>query len=263
MSDRYVPTPVGFARSSMEPLDKYELFTGDEGICELIEYVKSGPAYSGQVCKVTHADKSVSEYQINGDHTSSRDSLSIKPLYTRCMDEIVINDISDKYDVVSNKINWFTNLPTDDNGNAITPYWTLVYNYEYTLNDNILFKSSDRLGFLPDAFCMSVLNDLEIYRNKSDNYFYFMIVKDNVVAYVWKQYKNPLTNIIPDGLSDTFTNNILLVKDYNNAYGIVTLRSDQNTVVTHNEKKITLFPKQASDCSIALYVRKAGTYAFI
>lgn len=262
MSDRYVPTPVGFARSSMEPLDKYELFTGDEGICELIEYVKSGPAYSGQICKVAHIDKSVTEYQINGDYTSSRDSLSIKPLYTRCMDEIVINDVSEQYDVLSNDIHWYTHLPTDDDGKAITPYWTLVYNYDHTLTDK-LFKASDRLGFLQDPFFMSVMGDLEIYRNKNDQYFYFLLVKDNVVAYVWKQYKNPLTTIIPDGLSDTYTNNVLLIKDYSNDSGILTLRSAENTIVTHDGKNIALFPKQTLDCSISLYVRRADTYAFI
>lgn len=262
MSDRYVPTPVGFARVSREPLDKYELFTGDKGIWDLIQYVKSGAAYTGQLCKVSHADKSVSEYEINGDHTSSRDSLSIKPLYTRCMDDIVINDISELYGVVSNDISWFTDLPTNSDGSAIIPYWTMVYNYDHILTTK-LFKSSDRLGFLPDPFCMSTLSDLEIYRNKSDNYFYFMLVKDNVIAYVWKQYKNPLTGVIPDGLSDTFNNNILLIKDYNNSAGIITLRKAENNVVTHNGSSIALFPKQTLECSISLYVRKAGTYVFI
>ena len=39
MSDRYVPTPVGFARSSKEPLDKYETFNS---IIEMKNYIATG-----------------------------------------------------------------------------------------------------------------------------------------------------------------------------------------------------------------------------
>ena len=47
---RYVPTPVGFARSSKEPLDLYETF---KSISHMKDYINTGSVYPGQICKVS------------------------------------------------------------------------------------------------------------------------------------------------------------------------------------------------------------------
>lgn len=49
----YSSTPMGFSRLKIGPLDESELFTTLE---ELLEYVKTGPSYEGQIISCEMAD---------------------------------------------------------------------------------------------------------------------------------------------------------------------------------------------------------------
>ena len=75
---RYVPTPVGFARSSKEPLDLYETF---KSISNMKDYINTGSVYPGQICKVSDEKTNITlEYLMKRSNTTANKIPGTKPM---------------------------------------------------------------------------------------------------------------------------------------------------------------------------------------
>lgn len=233
-SDRYLATPMGFARVNFEPLDKYEVF---ETMADFLQYVKSGPAYPGQICKVIHRDSPspvILEYLIGVDN-------KITPLYPGTVEENIINYYS-PHDLSGNDpaaLMATTNIDVNTNGKAPVK-WLLVYNYTSDL------KFTGNMDFNNDAFSFSCMGNVPIYRCE-DKYFYFLAIIGTTL-YVWKQYIDPLSNEIPPGCEQIETK---LSIDIDNKTYKMPFRYCPNTSVTI---PFGLFPMVGGTSKLSLYI---------
>ena len=117
MCDRYVPTPVGFARSSKEPLDKYETFNS---IIEMKNYIATGSVYPGQVCKVNFGNNLLLEYLMKKNSSGNIRAIELYP--DPIEKNIMLNSEYTNY-------GYTTNIATVSNASSFN-YWQLVYSHE-------------------------------------------------------------------------------------------------------------------------------------
>ena len=162
-SDKYLNTPVGYARVNREPLDKYEVFSS---MYNIVHYLKNGPCYDGQHIKLVHDKSRVQKF-------------------------IVRQTSSNKYI-----------LDFDFNGiepNIITyegSKWLLVY-YK---NGNATFNADSAKYNVDNPFAFSILGDLDLFWNSSNKLVFLLRkishasgVTRSVSDHRFEQPFNPLT----------------------------------------------------------------------
>ena len=168
MSDRYVPTPVGFARSSKEPLDKYETFNS---IIEMKNYIATGSVYPGQVCKVNFGNDLLLEYLMKKNSSGNIRAIELYP--DPIEKNIMLNSEYTNY-------GYTTNIATASNASSFN-YWQLVYSHESALT----YSSANLYNSNPYDF--STLCNLELYNNSGIN---LLIAINDEIKYRWKQTNN-------------------------------------------------------------------------
>ena len=218
MSNRYVPTAVGFQRVNKEPLEKYETFNS---IDDMVSYVSRGTAYPGQVCKVKFSNDLSLEYLIN--------SSGIVPLYN--IDPIERNIINDNE---FEKYGFTEVIETVPNQSTHTGKWELFYNYD---PDSGKLYTDPEL-YNPSSFTFSILANMQLYDSKDG--INFLLVVNGVVKYKWKQ--------TIDFMKSTMIKHDLMIANANDGRYLKILMLDgKNT-------GYGLFPEIKMDDHISLYV---------
>lgn len=220
MSDRYVPTPVGFARSSKEPLDKYEVFNS---IAEMKSYVATGSAYDGQVCKVKHGNALTLEYLFKNEDNI----LKIVQLYPDTIEKnFIFNNDFASYGFSNDLLNI-------TNSSSNTTWWLA---YHYDADTKRTYSTIDLYNMAPHNF--SLLCNAELYNNNGIN---FALVVNGKVKCKWKQANNFITS------SASSNSGACISKTANNKY-LCPLNSNGA------DTGFGLFPKIAVNDYTSLYI---------
>ena len=154
MSNKYVNTPIGFARLNREPLEKYEEFNS---VYDAMQYLKTGPCYDGQIITVVHHKSIIQKFIVKRNGTEYRLELDIN---------------SNEPSIISY-----------DNSK-----WLLVY---YRNPGSTLFNANTAKYSVDDPFNFSILGCLDMFWNSS-NKLDFLLYKGTVLNR-FNQPFNPLT----------------------------------------------------------------------
>ena len=218
MSDRYISTPVGFARVNREPLDKYAQF---DTLQDAVTYAASGASYTGEVIAVSYGgnDHNFGLYEVNRNRKLTPASLN---------GGLTPSAINELYIEKAGVLDWLLIYYHDTSE---------VYTSDVTIGNSTI-----------NPYKFSMLNHLELFRNTNKE-LSFMLRK-NGTENRWRQKTNPLTMYLPsdgatsDGVILSVNINRLEKKDTTNAY--ITDYSNQDYV--------SICPKVASTDVIELFV---------
>lgn len=222
MSDHYVSTPVGFARTNREPLDKYAQFTN---LQDAVKYAASGASYTGEVIAVSYGgnDNNFGLYEVNRDRKLSPMALN---------GGMTVSGVNELYIEKAGVLDWLLIYyhDTDDTYNSDKSIGNSLYN----------------------PFKFSMLNHLELFRN-TNNEFSFMLRK-NGEENRWRQKSNPMTGYNPDTSTPDgiiISGNITRLEKTNTASAYL---SDYS-----NKAYVSICPKTANTDIVELFV-DASTY---
>lgn len=225
---RYVPTPVGFARSSKEPLDLYETF---KSISNMKDYINTGSVYPGQICKVSDKKTNITlEYLMKRSNTTANKIVPVE-LYP---------DIIEKHIIAASKLNsedgYSLNITSPSNSISTIKNCQLIYSHE----DTDATYSKVNL-YNPDSYNFSTLFNLELFRNTDG--FNLLIIINGAIKYIWKQTINFVE-------SSSTTNTGIFISPTANAKYLYPL------LVNGADTGFGLFPKTAAaaENQISLYV---------
>lgn len=227
-SMRYVPTPVGFARSSKEPLDQYETF---ETIGRMKDYIDDGSVYPGQVCKVFDRKTNITlEYLMKKSNKTANKIVPVE-LYP---------DPIEKHIIPASKLNtvdgYSLNITSPSNAISTIGNCQLIYSHD---NTTTTYSKVDLYN--PDSYNFSTLFNLELFRNTDG--FNLLIIINGAIKYIWKQTINFVES------SSTTNTGIFISSKANSNYMYPLL-------VNNTDTGFGLFPKTAAAAKnqISLYV---------
>lgn len=152
-NNKYIATPMGFARVNRQPLEKYSLF---DSMDEFMSYFQSPdmPYYEGQVVSVRIYDNLYLQYLICYDT-----GLYATPLFdTKAIEQNIISAYDKK--------------------------WILIYYH----NSNETWSANDLKLSIDNPFKMSQMINAELYKMRSN--FNFLLYKNKSVNR-WSQSFNP------------------------------------------------------------------------
>ena len=168
MTNKYVETPVSFARVNKIPLDAYEVFSSG---AEALDYVQNGPCYPSQ------------EIIINGRYYSStfliNNSKHLLPVSVAGYGSQMAHALNEfVYKTISNHT------------------YLLVYSYKEFAENTQLFTSEAQTEFKDDGFSFNILgiSSTLVFDSKTSFYVEKIDSSGNITTKTFDSTSTPLNN---------------------------------------------------------------------